>query len=142
MPRTLDDIVADYGKLDEQAKLLKKEVDTEKDLIKSMMCESNLTEYTAGGFTVKYSVSERTTVDEVKMLNVLKQDWVERFGSMECPYIKTIEVIDEDALESALYKGDIPENVMAELNNCQEVTEVVKLTCGRQKKKKTEDTIE
>ena len=69
------------------------------------------------------------------MLDVLKADWTARYGNMECPYIKTKEVVDMDKLEAVIYANELPADVLAKLNDCQEKTEVVALKCSKVKEK-------
>ena len=134
MQETLDKLVADYGLADSTLKDLKKTCDIAKDEIKKRMESEGESEHTSGGYTVKYIVSEKTTVDEEKMLQILKRDWVKRNGSAECPYIRRVEVLDMDALESELYAENIPKDVVAELGTCNTINKVVTLRCSKAKK--------
>lgn len=135
----LDELVSMYGENDAKLKEWKKTCEEQKSQIKEIMSNEDITDYSAGGYTVKYVVSERTSVDEDKMVDILKKHWSSKNGSMTCPYIKPIYVLDSDALESAIYNGDIPSDVLAELNTCREVTEVVTLKCSKTKVKKGEE---
>ena len=139
MGKILDDLVAHYGEVDSKVKTLSKELESEKVTIKNIMEEEHLDSHDAGGYTVTRVVSERVKVDEEKMLKILKDDWVTKYGSMECPYIKTKEYIDMDQLESVIYAGELSKDVMRKLNECQEKTEVIALKCGKTKKKKEEE---
>ena len=134
----LDELVERYGENDAKAKELKKVCDADKAEIKEMMANQNLSKHTAGGYTVSYIVSEKSETNEAKMLDILKRDWVARNGSMQCPYIKTVEVIDTEALESALYKNELSEDVVAQLGTCTTTTQVVTLRCSKAKEKKDE----
>jgi len=133
---SFDALVADYGQIDEKAKELKKIQDSEKEEIKKRMSEQNISSHTAGGYTVTKVVSNREKLNEDKALVILKQDWVSKYGSMECPYIKTREYIDMDALEAVLYAGEIDKETLKRLDACREVTEVVALKCTKAKPKK------
>ncbi len=133
MARTLEELVPHYGELDTQAKAIKKEMDSDKVTIKNLLAESNQKNFTAGGYTVNYVVRTKVTVDEDKMLNVLKADWKKRYGDIPCPYIKTKEYVDMDQLESVLYANELPTDVMAELDKCQTKTENVALMCSKAK---------
>jgi len=123
-----DKVVAHYGELDAQIKDLSKERDEDKSAIKDELERQGLSDYTAGGYKVTRQVSYRTTIDEEKMLNVLKTDWAERYGSMECPYIKRVEVVDMEALEAVIYAGELSDEVM------KHKQEVVALKCSKAKK--------
>lgn len=134
MGKTLEELVPHYGELDSKVKEIKKEMDSDKVTIKNLMAESNKKNFSAGGYTVKYVVSNRVSYDEEKMLNILKKDWEKRYGSVPCPYIKTKEYVDSEILESVIYAGELPNSVMSELNECQIKTEVVALKCEKDKK--------
>lgn len=131
----LDKLVAHYGDLDSQIKTLSKELESDKVTIKNALENLEVKNYSSGGYTVTRQVSYRTKYDEDKMLKVLKADWQERYGDMECPYIKTKEYVDMDQLESVIYAGELSNKTMAELNKCQEKTEIVALKCSKIKKK-------
>ena len=135
MSQILDKLVSHYGEIDSQIKSLSKELDSDKVTIKNIMQDDNLDNYTAGGYKVTRQVSYRTKIDEDKMLDVLKADWKQRYGDTDCPYIKTKEFVDMDTLESVIYAGELPNDVMAKLNDCQEKTEVVALKCSKVKEK-------
>ena len=131
----LDNLVSSYGKHDEQLKDIKKVCDSEKDELKSLMNEE-YNKHTSGGYTVSYRTSEKTSVDESKMLEVLKRDWVAKNGSMACPYIKMRPYIDMDELENAIYAGEIPKETLLELDGCKTTTKVVSIYCTKAKEGK------
>jgi len=131
-----DELVENYGKLDEQIKDLKKALDADKESIKNELVSMGEDKWTAGGYTVQRVVSERETLNEEKLLPILKHHWTALHGSMECPFIKTKEYIDMDALENAIYSKELTPNVLADMEKCREVTTVVSLKC---KKAKTEE---
>ena len=133
--KKLDTLVSHYGELDSQIKSLTKEFDSDKVTLKNLMSDNKYDNYTAGGYTVTRQVSYRTKIDENKMLEVLKADWKQRYGDLECPYIKVKEVVDSDALEAVIYAGELPAEVLAKLDGCQEKQEVVTLKCTKTKKK-------
>lgn len=134
--QTLDKLVSDYGHNDAQIKDLKKIADTEKEQIKQLLLEHKEDRWTAGGYTVQRVVSERETLNEEKLLPIIKHYWSSTHGSMECPFIKTREYVDMDRLEEAIYQKELTPNVLAEMDKCREVTTVVALKC---KKTKTEE---
>lgn len=136
-----DALVADYGAIDTKVKELKKIQDDEKESIKATLTETNLSSYTAGGYTVTKVVSNREKLDEEKALVILKKDWIYKYGSMECPYIKTREYVDLDALENAIYVGDVDKETIKKLDECREVTTVISLKCAKEKPKKSEKEI-
>lgn len=130
----LDKLVAHYGEVDNQVKTLKKELDSDKVTLKNLMREQKLDSHSAGGYTVTYSIRENTEIDERKMLEILKKDWENRYGKgVECPYIQTVEVIDTDKLEAVLYAGELPKEVIAQLDACQIKKPVEVLGCKKNK---------
>ena len=132
--KDFDKLVAHYGEVDNQIKTLTKELESDKVTIKNVLGATNRDDYESGGYKVIRQVSYRTKVDEDKMLKVLKKDWQNRYGEQDCPYIKTKEYVDMEQLESVLYANELPKDVLAELNDCQDKTEVVALKCMKVKK--------
>jgi hypothetical protein len=132
---TLEELIPQYvtnkNELDSYDAICKKE----NAEIKRLMQEQKLTEKQAGGYVAKCTVSTRETVNEDKMLELLKADWIKRNGTEECPYIKSKEYIDMDALEAALYNSTIPEDVVVSLDTCRESKEVVSLRISKAKNK-------
>lgn len=135
---TLDELVTQYGANDAKFKELKKVCDGEKEEIKTRLNEEGVSDWTAGGYTVKRIESERTSMNEERMLEILKLDWQKRYGDIPCPYIQTIEVIDMDALEAALYAEELPDDVVQDLYHCRTTQTVVTLKCSKAKEKKDE----
>ena len=137
MSEKLDELVSRYGKEDSELKALKSVCDADKEAIKTLMANEADKHYTSGGYTVTYVVQEEDVVDEAKMLSILKHYWTSNKGSMECPYIKTVtlEVLDADALESAIYSEELPKDVIAELGTCNSKKRTVKLMCKKAKEK-------
>ena len=131
--KAFDAVVAQYGELDAKEKALKKDLEDRKLLIKNTMKDSNIDKWSAGGYTVSYSESERVSFDEEKALNVLKAAYPNRDSS--CPYVKTVEVIDMDALEAAIYNNEIDNDILVKLNDCRTATKVVTLKCSKTKTK-------
>lgn len=129
----LDKLVESFGNHDSEFKELKTVCEEEKKELKSLMEKEKVDAHSAGGYKVSRSVSERTTMNEEMMLAVLKKDWVTRYGSMDCPYIKTKEYVDMDILESVIYAGDLSKETLLELDKCKTVTEVVTLRCSKAK---------
>lgn len=128
---TLSDLVQVYGEHDSQAKELKKVCDEEKEQIKRELREQQLKNFVSEGYKVTYQVSERVTLDTDKMVHWLQEYWNAKESNEPCPYLKTIVVLNEDALETALYKQELPEYVIEQLNSCRSVKEVETLKCSK-----------
>ena len=132
-------VFKELGELIERYGLNKSEFDSYKELcdkenkeIKTMMSEENLKNYESEHYKVSYSVSERTTFDEDKMISVIKSyNLPESLG-----LIKTREYIDEDALEASIYSGLIPDDVLEKIKGCMTTKEVetIRLTKKGEKK--------
>ena len=103
----------------DKMKELKSEVDKLSSEIKQYLSDNNLNTENGGRFIV--TVSARTTedMDTEALLKVLKSDWAERNGSMQCPYIKTKEYVDMDVLESYIYKGELPKETVLKIDKCR-----------------------
>lgn len=128
----LDSLVAEYGAKDEQIKSLKKANDTAKELIKSELSSLNTDKWTAGGFTVTRVESTTDTLNEVKLLALMQnhRDIADQYG-----LIKTVEYVDTDALESAIYNGYLSSDILNEMQSCHESKTTVALRCTKAKEK-------
>lgn len=130
----LEELIPIYGDHNSEFNSLKKICASENEEIKKLMSKENLTEKSYGGYKVTYSVSERESLNEDAMLEILKEDWEKNHKNEDCPYIKTKEYIDMDELEKALYSNSIDNDVLVALDGCRTVSEVVTLRCHKQKK--------
>lgn len=134
--RDFDELVAGYGKLDEQVKSLKKLQDGDKEEIKNRLVSMGIDTYSAGGYTVKRTVSSRESLDEEKALELLKADWILQHGTPKgCPYIKVREYLDLSELENAIYTKQITPDILQKLDSCREITTVITLKCTKKKEK-------
>lgn len=123
---TLEELIPRYAQN-------KMELDSYKDLcnkenarIKELMVEANETEHSAGGYTAKYIVQKKDSMDEEKLLSVLRNHGL--FG-----LIKTVEVVDMDALENYLYNNTPSDKLAADIARCHTVKEVIQLRISKQK---------
>ena len=120
---SLKTIVARWGKNKTEADKLKKVVDADGKQIKSIMTEKGLSESESDGYVAKLSVTKKEAFDEDGLLQFIKSTiWAEK-GSMECPYIERVEVVNWDALEKAMYNGEITKKQMLEMDKYKKVTE-------------------
>lgn len=103
---------------------IKKVVDKENAEIKTLMRESNLSEFVAGDIKASCSVSERQSFIEEALIEKLKEMKVRGI-------IKKKEYVDMDALENAIYRGKVD---AAELASCQTTKEVVTLRVSKARK--------
>jgi len=131
---TLEELIPLYGQQKQDFDSLKKVVDTHNSEIKKLMLDGCMSEKTVDGYKATCSVTERETLNEVKLLEILKQAKINVNG-----LIKTREFVDMDVLEDAIYKDLIPEDVLVSMDTCREVKEVVTLRVTKAKPKKEED---
>lgn len=129
----LNNLILSYGNHDVEFKQLKKVCDSEKESLKNIMGEIGSEKESYGGFTITRTVSERESFNEQQALAILKQSWYKNHGYEPCPFVKTVEVLDSDALESAMYNGELDNNTILKLDECRSVTEVITLKCSKSK---------
>lgn len=121
---TLGKLIDDYGRLKAMADSYKKEAEDCNKLIKTRMKMEDLEEEKGSTYRVNYYVQKRESMNEDRALEILKKAGINR-----C--VKTLEVLDSDELEKMLYNGEIPANVINELNTCRTVKEVPALKVSR-----------
>lgn len=124
----LDELVKAYALNKSEVDDLKKVCDKQNAEIKKLMSSNELPKWEVGDYTATYTVRASRTTDEDKMLEILKADWIKQNGSMECPYIKTKEYLDTDALEDAIFRGELSKELLADLNSCSTIKSVPTLT--------------
>ena len=123
--KRVNEYVADKAELGP----LEKKVDSNNTAIKQLMELLGKDEIEAdNGLRVVYGVSKTETLDEEKLLVMLK-DLVP-----DTPCIKTKEYIDMDILESEIYHGRVSDDVMCALDACRETKEKVTLNIRKPKK--------
>ena len=120
-PVSLDELIPQFAEHKETMDGLKKVCEAENAKIKELM--NNSGEHTAGGYKASISVSTRENVDEDKMLAKLKI-YNEAY---DLGIIQTKEYIDTDALEAAIYKKEVPDEILSVINSCRSSKDVVTL---------------
>jgi hypothetical protein len=127
----LDELVTQYafnkGELDSYTKLCKEE----NEQIKKALVELGEDEYSSGGYTVKRIVAVKESMNEAKLLEVLKQNGID-------VAIKTREYVDMDALEAYLYNYIPSTDLARQLESCRTTTETVQLRLSKTKVNKGE----
>lgn len=129
----LKDLVDSYAKHNSEYNHLKKVVKDEGDEIKQRFLADDISKFEGDGFSVSMSTRVTETLIEDKLLVLLKNSDIE--PEVLSKIVKTREYIDMDALESAIYKGDIMENVVATFDVCREVKETQVLRVNSKKKR-------
>ena len=130
----LDKLIPQYAQNKSELDSYKKICDTENAKIKELMLADNIDKKVCGDYKATLSITKRESFNEDQLLNYINTViWGDK-GSMTCPYTKIQYVIDWDALEKAIYNGDItPEQVM-EMDKFKEVKEIPVLKVSRVKK--------
>lgn len=108
----LEDLIKAFYFNESQKKEFAALADDEKAQIKKIMHENELSDYITGDLKAKYYSSVSESVDEEMLLEVLKKN-----GITNC--IKTVEVVDMDALENAIYHHEISNGVLKEMDKCR-----------------------
>ena len=128
---SLDELIPQYAmnkiELDSYTKICKEE----NEQIKAKLVELGENEYSAGGFTVKRIVAVKESMNEAKLLEVLKQNGID-------VAVKTREYVDMDALEAYLYNNMPSEDLARQLESCRTTTETVQLRLSKAKANKGE----
>ena len=122
----IDKYYVDKAESDEK----KKQVEQENKQIKDGMVELESDVVETENYKATRSVSIRTSIDEEAWLRVLKEQ-----ADLPEGIIKTKEFVDMDALEDAIYNGNISKEVLLKLNEHKKDTEVVTLKVTKLKKK-------
>ncbi len=121
-----EEMVEKYGTLKDEEKRLKKDLSYASDYLKSYCSDTGEDSLESDHYTVKYVIQHRESLNEAKLMNYLKAN------NLALDIIKTKEYIDTDALEAAIYRGEInPEDIA----DCKEFTEVETLRYKEKKEK-------
>ena len=111
--------IREYCKKKAEASVLERRVKELGDKLKASLLNSGKREYSTGRYSIQLEVRKEEKVDTGKMLAILKNYWAEEHGDEMCPFIRTVEVIDEDALERFLYNHPLPEDTILALDSCR-----------------------
>ena len=122
--------VKDYCQKKDEEKVLKKAISSLGETIKNELINSKETDAKFDKYTVRLETRTTESVDEAKLLSVLESDWIKRNGedSDLPPYIKVARYVDMDALESAIYNGEISKETLLAIDGCRVKKESVALT--------------
>lgn len=131
---SLNELVAKYGEMKSIVDSYKKPIDEANKEIKSIMCETGITECEAGGFKAKYSVSKSEDFNMEKLVEKIKSIKInnEQLASDIPGLIEYIPRVNMDVLEDAIYNGKI---CAADLMDCKVVKETARLTISKVKEK-------
>jgi hypothetical protein len=128
---SLEELIPRYAmnkqELDSYTKICKQE----NEQIKAKLVEIGENEYSAGGYTVKRIVATKESMNEAKLIEVLRQNGIE-------VAIKTREYVDMDALEAYFYNNPPSIPLAYQLDRCRTTTETVQLRISKAKADKGE----
>lgn len=128
----LDELITQYGEQNTQCNALKKVVaDLNaklKTAIKSLNQQNKDIE--VNGWKCSLSVTEEKVMNEDRLLEFCK------VNKIKC--IKTKEYVDADALEKLIYSGKISEELIIEMDKCNDVKTKETLRCSKAKEAKNE----
>jgi len=126
---TLDNLIPVYYDDKQNLDFYKKQCDAGNAKIKELMAEQKITDFEVDGITAKYIIQKKESMDEDKLLILLKERGYENM-------IRTKEYVDMDALEDALYHDTIDKDTIVEMDKCRSVKEVIQLRVSKKKEKK------
>lgn len=106
----------------------KKICDAENAEIKALMTELELDKASTEDYTATLSIQHRETMDEDKLLEVLRN------AGYADIVIRTKEYVDMDLLEAAIYHDRIDKDTLLAMQRCKEVKEVQTLKISKRKK--------
>lgn len=133
----LDNLIPVYGSNKSYVDELKALIEDDNKEIKAICRQLALDKAEVNGWEMTYRVDSKHNIDEDKMLSILKAYWSKKNGSMECPFIKTREYIDQEALQDAIFNGEITDQkVLLELKACDTLVPQEKLFVKKAKEKK------
>jgi P2-related tail formation protein len=114
----------------EAEKTLNKDIKALNDKIKQEMINGNAKEVCTDKYIVTLETRTKDEIDPLKLLIVLKKYWQKDHPNEPCPFIKQVEIIDEDALEGFIYRNSeaLPESLIEDINKCRTKTVTNALT--------------
>lgn len=124
MNKQLDELIPTYYKNKEKMESYKKLVDEQNKNIKELM--NGEYSYEIGKYKAVVSTSTRVSMDEQKLMMLLKANNIKGV-------IKTIEVVDMDALENLIYHNEIPKDVLKRIGECKSEKEVKSLRVTKER---------
>lgn len=105
----------------------KKICDDEKDTIKKEILARHKKDFDTGKVRAVVSVSTTTNWNEDALLKVLKENGID--GA-----VKTVEVVDSEALEKMLYNDELSDDIKQKIKACSEDDERVSVRLYKSKK--------
>ena len=127
----LNELIPQYAFNKNEFDSYKEICDKENKRIKQIMKELGEKESTAGDYTVKFTIAQRISMNEDKLLNTILS--ANLSPELQARIIKTKLYVDVAELENAMFNDKIPNNVILSLDKCRNITEVETLKIGRKR---------
>ena len=124
--KKLKELIDNYAKNKELMESQKKTVDSFNLEIKKIMLEMKQDSFETDNYNATVSKSVKTTMDEDKLLEVLKHNNITNA-------IRTKEYVDLDLLENMMYHNEIPQDVIVQMGDCKSEKEVITLRVSKRK---------
>ena len=116
---TPEEQVKVYCKQMDEEKALHKSNEKLKTALKKWLTDAGRNIHKEGKYQIVLQTRVTESVDEEKMLNILKAYWTKIGKGKPCPFVATKEFVDMDALEQYIYKGKLPKYLLLELDGCR-----------------------
>lgn len=126
---SLDLLIPQYAENKAMLDDYKKICDDENKKIKELMTDSK---YITGGYVATKTTSYRESINEDKLLEVMRSDYA---VNQKLGIIKTKEYVDVEALEKAIYNGQVSKKVLLGIDKCRDKKEVITLKVTKIKEK-------
>lgn len=133
---SLDWLVPRYFKNKETEKELKQIIADDNKEIKSIMLSADKETENVGEYKVFCKTIVTEDFDKDLLVKKLLSLWAEHNGSMKCPWIEYVPVVNDEALEDAIYNGEINPD---DLKDCKVSKSQVRLQITKRKEKKNDN---
>ena len=132
----LEKLVPRYFAINEESKAIKKDVTKDSTDIKDILTSISMDSIDVGDFRVSLSHIDKSYMDTDKLLAFVKAEFP---TELQERVIKTREYIDEDVLESIMYKNEISDEIKASMAKCMVEKEELRLNIRKLKASEKED---
>lgn len=132
----LNQLISQYSQSKDKEKKVKAELNEIGTQLKELLSANDIQEYEFGGLKISYKPSEKSTVNEDKLINTIKKlaratKDKDIKAKIRAAVIK-VEAIDEHHLETLIYDGTVTPEDIAE---CYESKTTWTLRLGKASKK-------
>lgn len=132
----LNQLISQYSQSKDKEKEVKAELNELGTQLKELLSANDIQEYEFGGLKISYKPSEKSTVNEDKLINTIKKlaratKDKDMKAKIRAAVIK-VEAIDEHHLETLIYDGTVTPEDIAE---CYESKTTWTLRLGKASKK-------